>query len=295
MTYQPLDGKPLRLTLGLRTLDSEQWIEVDEFRADELRQKLELLRERHGDVVATLADGDAGSRELWHRLAPYVVARFPELYTDIETVDDVIVALTDVQTGERIDVRTTQPIDACGRLVQEDFALMRKRGEQWVLVAASLCFPSRWRMLEKLGKDLNGIHEPVPGYEAQIANPVAVMFDKLTVDRPLWRLNWTLLDDPTLHQPEPGARRSATEYAVEDLGRTLFFRVERQTLTKLPASGDVVFTIRTYVRPLAELGGPQAFADLAAALRSADPDTLEYKGWSALLGATLTWLDAHSR
>ena len=62
-------------------------------------------------------------------------------------------------------------------------------------------------------------------------------------------------------------------------------------MTKLPESGDVVFTIRTYVRSLAALGGPQAYADLATAMRSAEPETLEYKGWTALVERTLEWLE----
>lgn len=295
--YVPLDGKPIRLTLGLRALDPAQWIEVDAYREQELRQKMRLLADRHADVVRHVPSGDAGGRELWQLLADHVVSHFPELYRDVERDDDGIVALTDVQTDKRVDVRGLHPIDACGRLVQEDLALMRRIGGEWILVAASLCFPSRWRLSEKLGKNLSGIHGPVPRYEQEIAAPVHVMFDKITSDRPMWRLNWTLIDDAELHQPD--SRRTwadAAELAAaldhNDLGDLLHFRVERQTLTKLPDSGDVVFTIRTYVRALADLGGPAEYANLAVALRSADAALIEYKGWAPILEHTLAWLDS---
>ena len=296
VTYTPLDGKPTRLTLGLRTLEPAHWIEVDEHRRFELLQKARLLRERHQDVVANLPDGDAGSRECWDLLSGFVVRRFPELYTDVERdVDGRVVALTDTDTGERIDVRELHPIDACGRIVQEDVAIMRKRDGAWVLVAASLCFTSRWKLADKIGKDLSGIHGPVPGYASQIGKPVEVMFDKIDVDRPVWRLNWTLLDDAELHQPEASKhwQHVADELARgTDLGALLHFRVERQTLTKLPLSGDIVFTIRTYVRPLVDLGGPEQFANLAAALRAAAPELVAYKGWGPLMPDALAWLDA---
>ena len=298
MNYVPLDGKPLRLTLGLRALDPEQWIEVDVHRADEMQQKSELLTHRHDDVVGTLPDSLLGSRELWNRLSAFVVERFPGLYTDVEYEDGHVVALNDVHMTDRIDVRRMHPIDACGRIVQEDVVLMRKRGEEWLLVAASLCFPSRWRLADKLGKGLTAIHGPVPGYDPQIAQPVEFMFDKIAVDRPMWRLNWTLMDDATLYQPDVTSRwrdRSEVVASGADLGQALSFRVERQTLTKLPLSGDVVFTIRTYVRPLAELGGPEVYEHLAVALETAAPDMVGCKGWTALLEPTLAWLRAAAR
>ena len=87
VTYVPLDGKPIRLTLGLRALNPAQWIEVDEFRADEMRQKSVLLAEQHVDVVGHLPNGEAGSRELWNHLTDHVVRTFPTLYHDVERVD----------------------------------------------------------------------------------------------------------------------------------------------------------------------------------------------------------------
>lgn len=298
MTYVPLDGRPIRLTLGLRALDPTDWIEVDELRPGEMRQKLRLLSDRQAEVVAHLPEGDAGSRELWNRLSRHAILQFPELYRDVEFDGYDVVAVTDVQTGTRVDVRSMHPIDACGRIVQEDLAIMRRIDDAWILVAASICFPSRWRLSEKIGKDLSGIHAPVPKYEAEIAAPVHVMFDKITTDRPMWRLNWTVIDDAELHQPDvvrrwPDAQAFSAEMARTDLGDLLHFRVERQTLTKLPESGDVVFTIRTYVRSLAELAAPGTSRNLAAALRSADEELVAYKGWGPILGHALAWLDGH--
>lgn len=299
--YLPLNGKPIRLTLGLRALDMREWIEVDAHRPNEMRQKQELLRSKHDEIVAHLPEGDEGSRELWDVLTAHVVENFPELHTDVEHEDSRIVALTDAQTGERVDARAMHPIDACGRIVQEDVVVMRRLNGEWRLVAASVCFPSRWRLSDKVGKGLGAIHAPVPGYEGQIARPVEAMFDKISVEHPMWRLNWTLIDDAALHQPESASRwrdphALDAELAAADLGQTLHFRVERQTLVRLPHSDDIVFTIRTYVRSLAEIGSdrPGAYADLAIALRSAEPEFIAYKGWGPLLTHTLAWLDARS-
>lgn len=54
-------------------------------------------------------------------------------------------------------------------------------------------------------------------------------------------------------------------------------RTERQTLRRLPHSGGVVFTIRTYLTPIVELEKEEA-GRLGSALRSWPADVGEYKG-----------------
>jgi hypothetical protein len=52
-------------------------------------------------------------------------------------------------------------------------------------------------------------------------------------------------------------------------------RVERQTLRRLPRSGAIVFTIRVYMTPLAELGPGEA-GRLAAAIRGVKEQEVVY-------------------
>lgn len=54
-------------------------------------------------------------------------------------------------------------------------------------------------------------------------------------------------------------------------------RTERQTLRRLPHSGGVVFTIRTYLTPIVDLEKEEA-GRLASALRSWPADVGKYKG-----------------
>lgn len=53
-------------------------------------------------------------------------------------------------------------------------------------------------------------------------------------------------------------------------------RVERQTLRRLPRSGAIVFTIRVYLTPLAELG-PGESGRLAAAIRGVKGQEVVYR------------------
>ena len=58
-----------------------------------------------------------------------------------------------------------------------------------------------------------------------------------------------------------------------------FIRVERQTLRKLPRSGDILFTIRIYIDPIAALARhPETLGALKANLQALTPAERDYKG-----------------
>jgi hypothetical protein len=65
-------------------------------------------------------------------------------------------------------------------------------------------------------------------------------------------------------------------------------RVERQTLRRLPRSGAIVFTIRVYMTPLAELGPGEA-GRLAAAIRGVKEQEVVYR---CVCGSFPFWLVA---
>jgi hypothetical protein len=69
--------------------------------------------------------------------------------------------------------------------------------------------------------------------------------------------------------------------------------VERQTLRRLASSGAIVFSIRTYVRPLAEVvdATPGFAIALRDTMRTVSPDVAAYKGWAGLLEPLDAWLD----
>lgn len=276
--------------MGLRPLGTGRWLEVDRLRAATLAEKRRLLVDAHDRVVAFLPGSEPAGAELLgavlddlERHHPGTVTRLPEG------------AIGDCATGDVVDPVGMHPIDAAGRLVQEDLCLMERCEAAWTLTAASLCFPSRWTLAAKLGRDLSEIHSPVPGFAEDLARPSAAMFDRLRTDRSVWRLNWTLIDRPDLHQPDP-AGRGRPSLRLTDPGRELWFRVERQTLRRLTDRPAITFTIRTYVTSLADLliDHPEAADALRIALPTVPDDTIAYKGWEGVVAPLLAWLDARA-
>jgi hypothetical protein len=177
-----------------------------------------------------------------------------------------------------LDVRDgDHPIVAAARLVQEDLCVL-VRSDVWRLQAACVCFPSRWNLASKIGTTLDDIHSPVPTYDVELSRPTNAFFDRLKPERSFWRLNWTLIDSPALHQPT-SARRSPHGNVAD-----WFFRVERQTLRRLPASDTIVFTIRNYVASAKSLCDThEEFAStLLLNLDTAPDDVQSYKGWTGV-------------
>ena len=79
--------------------------------------------------------------------------------------------------------------------------------------------------------------------------------------------------------PAARASRPRKAIAAERAGEQLWLRVERQTLRRLPRSGDVLFGIRTHLEPLAAaIDGPAAARALAARMREMPAAMAAYKG-----------------
>lgn len=191
----------------------------------------------------------------------------------------------------RLDDPVTSPLLTAASLVADDLVLMRRGEDGWRLAAASLCFPSSWTLSEKFGRPLQEIHDPVPGFGSgtRMAEVVARIFDNLPAGQPVLRWNWSLQRDLTLYKPLSSSERDERAEAkpaqfAQGLA-SAFIRVERQTLRKLPVSGDLVFTIGIQIDPMEAIArqpdaGRVALL-LADQLDGLDAAQLAYKGLAA--------------
>lgn len=287
--YLPFLSGQYRMAMGLQSLDPADWIEPDENLAGELEEKDRLLRTRHADVFQSRSGSRPAQQETLDLLLDHMVRHHPGLLIRRAA------SVTLPPTGRTyvLDDWRDAPLDLAGRLVQEDFLLLSPGERGYVLEAASLCFPSRWRLAEKMGHVLADIHDPVPGYAERLSRPVDRFFTHLSEARPVWRVNWSVTDDPTLFQTVRHTRPDATPITRNDVGERLWLRCERQTLRRLPVSGWALFTVKTHVDPIATLRRhPEAAAALAGSIRSL-PDAMQgYKNIAHFRRPLLEWLDA---
>ncbi len=275
----PIEDGPWRMAMALRPLDPIEWIQADDLLLAQLAEKDRLIAERRDEVTAALPGSEAAQAELLARLADYLPRRYPAIYRQ-----DGDSSAMHVGEGRTVLLNGLPAIETAGRLVQEDFCLLQSPGggEPYQLTAASLCFPTRWLLADKIGRPMQAIHAPVPLYAEKVGRQVDRFFQHLKAEKPVWRINWSLIDDPALFQPTGhGLTAADPRFQPETIGENVWFRSERQTLVRLPETGAIVFGIRIYQTILGEIGGdPVRAGRLLEAIRTMAPEMYAYKSFA---------------
>jgi len=169
-TTKPLPYRPFRhgpkynITLGLRTMDWDEWIELDNeyprYHADKARR----IAERGDKCCRTDADPRVfdGAVELLEELASYLPQRYPSLFSATDN------GIRNLFSGEVFDVRKEvltvngrreDPMTLAARLVQDDLAIMFERSDGgYYLSAGAILLAGFWRLEDKFGMALSEIH-----------------------------------------------------------------------------------------------------------------------------------------
>ena len=189
------------------------------------------------------------------------------------------------------------------RLIQDDLAIMfEKEDGQYYLLAGAILLAGFWRLEDKFGMPLSEIHTSgdVPGFKSKLEKGMMNFFRRIQPEAPVLRNNYFLQVDDCLawsHSigSEDSLESQAVGWATAEKNKAIehhHFRSERQSLRRLPKSGGVVFTIRTYFEPVAtiaqELGVP---GRLASAVRSWGDDVSKYKGRERYGEVLLEYMD----
>jgi hypothetical protein len=272
--HTPYDGSSHPFTVGLKPISEGEWLEPDAFLVPHLAEKDRLVSERR-DAVFRAEDG---TEEAQQEVLALIVENLNRYHSKTHKFVANRVVIAD--RGPVVDLSSKPVLLTAARLVQEDLVLMRPGPDGYRLAAASLSFPSSWSLAEKFSKSMSAIHETVPGFNGKrMGAMVARLFDNLKVDQYVCRFNWSIYPDDELYNPKP--HRIDLRDSDSVLSR-LFLRVERQTLRRLPGSGDIIFTIKIHHDPLRALEAHPDREQLAGQLRTQlmvlDPDQLRYKG-----------------
>lgn len=281
--------------LGLAPMREETWLDIDLSYAAEMRGKARRLRDERDAVFIQTPGSERGQAEVLALLLQHLNRYYPDhfRFSGAALADDLRAntRVENLVNGEswRVGDFLESPLDLAGRLVQEDLCLMSPRPDDtYVLSAGSLCFPFRWELRDKIGLPLTAIHHPVPSYRDKLAKAADRYMRQLKPQRPSWRCNWNVVDAPDLYLKVTPPR---TDIDENNAGERLWIRCERQTLRKLPESGDVLFTIRTYIRPLSILESmPALAANLMRALKQIPPEMRAYKSQPPFRAALMSYL-----
>lgn len=283
--YAFQDHKNL-LSMGLNKLDLDDWLIEDHLLAEQVALKRSLYEAKSNQVYQALPCSIPAQRELAQALALYLPKKYPNLYGAIK--EGVYCKFNGTELAFTGDENT---LLRSSWAVQEDLCLLElSDNEDYCLTAASLCAPSYWRLLEKMGGSLDAIHGPIPDYADKLGANVNRFFQKLKVGHPVWRGNWSVVTSSTLYQP--GDIEAVGVSDPELIPERCFLRSERQTLQRLPETGAIAFTIKVTVEPISVLlTQPQALQSLQQALFAMSEAEKSYKSIHLLEPALSNWLE----
>jgi len=279
---------PHRLAMGLSLLpDDSTWLQIDGDWAGDLRQKRRLLSERRAQVLALAPGSEPAQAEVLEVVLAALLAHHPGRVLREGS------GLAIPELGERLEALPARAaLELAASLVQEDLCVLERDPHAWRLTAACVCFPTRWDLPSKLGLPLTAIHDPVPGYRDLLAGPADRFFDALRPGRIAERANWSLVDSAELFQPLHGNHEHARNVSRENAAETVWLRVERQTLRRLPVTDAIVFTIRVHRDRLGAFADfPERARLLAEDLRSLPEELARYKSLPDLREPALALLD----
>ncbi len=259
-------GDIFRHRLGIWPLDLTNWLPRDAETELTIDLKKKLLATRRDEVVSMLPGGEDVAQE---------AARLVGQWTGVDISSTGIDALVEASLLVADDLVVLQPVESQAGV------------EQMLLAAAVLCAPSRWMLSEKMGKNMLAIHAPVAKYAEHVGAATNTYFQRIAVDKPVWRSNWIIQDHPALFQPQiPSGPLVKTP-------DELWIRMERQTLRRLPATNGILFTIRGYQQPLVDYvqRSKEIAQNTRALLERLPDDVAQYKSVFIYRPDILNWIN----
>jgi hypothetical protein len=261
-----LVGENFRHRLGTFPVEIANWLLRDAEFDLTVQLKKKLLATRRSEVVGLQPGGDDVAQE---------AAQLVSQWAGVELASTGIDALVEASLLVADDLAVLQPVKS------------QDGSEQLLLNAAVVCCPSRWLLSEKMGHNMLAIHEPVAKYADHVGAAVDTYFQRLTVEKPVWRSNWIIQDHPALFQPQiPSGPLVKTP-------DELWIRMERQTLRRLPKTGGILFTIRGYQQPLPEYlsRSKQIAQDTRTLVERLPDDVAQYKSVLKYRPAIMNWIN----
>lgn len=295
------------ITMGIRNMDWNNWIELDNEWTKYHNAKVDRVAKYDDKLYETTKEAIPAAYECLSELRQFLCHRYPTLFKQTEF------GIDNLKTGESFKFlgkyetfkgkgtnTGEDPSLIMAKLLQDDIAIMMEQPDgQYKLKGGAIILPGFWRFRDKFDLNLSDIHTTgdVPKYKEKLQSGMEKFFIRLTCDKPVVRNNYFLQTDDEL-----GWSSSIGNEEVEKVGwytapeakevAKIHLRSERQSLRRLPKTGAIIFTIRTYFIPIVELvKEPYIPRRLLNGILSWEPDVQEYRGYNKFKDILLPYLE----
>lgn len=299
----PFKDAEYKLTMGVRKLDPNEWLLLEPSYLDHIEHRIKISTNSHPkydkdfnlreSTIFSTPECEPAIRELYDLVVQFMLDRYPK-YFKLENgmVHNLI-------TDDRIPHKTVVGEDVeeylmmlC-RNVEEDFIILlkdekhQKEEDEYYFKGGIFVFAAGFDPKDKFNRPMTAIHAPIPGYEDKLKVSMNRFFNRLPVGQFVTRSNFSVQTHDLLfvHDRNKGYNRPKDFVVIPkkeeelDFDTEVFYRSERQTLTRLPKSGAVVFGIRTFLVPMSDMKkeGEEVANRLAGAIEKFPDDIRQYK------------------
>lgn len=282
--------------IALMKLEPDWWLELHSAYADVIKQREKLYDEYGSSTLQALPGSEVATKELMEMALQFLCARYPQYFT----LDVASMVFHNKILNTTTDLRTTPPLFVLLHNVPEDFAITLRDPETGIYSfrAGIIMSSLGWNLGSKIGKKLHEIHEPVPDYREKMQFSMDRFFAKMPTDKPIQRGSWGLEIDEPLYAP-PGPLTDALTANSGDPAHTIervHFRVDWQTLRRLPLSGAVVFNFKGLFTPVTEFRTePYIPSLILKVIREGKANLKEYKHTDHTEAVVVPAMEAYER
>jgi alpha-1,2-mannosyltransferase len=239
LPYRPFRyGPKYNITMGLRTMHWDEWIELDSDFSKFHALKAARITERGEKCCHTAPEAFDGAIELLEELVDYLPQRYPAMYKKTD------VGMDNLVTGEQFNIverpLKEDPMQMCARFVQDDLAIMFEKPDgQYYLLAGAILLAGFWRLEDKLGMSMREIHTSgdVPGFKEKLEKGMTNFFKRIQPEKPVLRNNYFIqVDDELAWSSSIGGEDSdGIGWFTAEKNKAIkhhHFRSERQSLRR---------------------------------------------------------------
>ena len=297
--YRPYRWAAADFQLGLRPIRPETWILIGADHVQIMRQKHERLSRFRPYYYRTLPASLPTQRELRNRVTTHLVSDHPASFEKLGSV------VRSVITGQTLDLDddSVEPLLQLSYLIEEDFMLLDEGSGVPRITAAANAYSTSGRLAASVGHDMEWTHAPVPQLTEKLGVKINRVIRTVHTATPCERFNWQVTPMASVffpHTDPHAANAAAMHHVAAELradparaGDLLWLRVERQTLSRLPDSNSVAFSLHTYSDPLSSIRSDlESVRALLTLLRNYTEERWKYSEMDIVRKPLLLWLEA---
>ncbi|KAK6203618.1 uncharacterized protein RJT21DRAFT_28703 [Scheffersomyces amazonensis] len=300
----PFKNAAYKLTMAIKTLDPQDWLLIEPTYLSRLEVKSKIIHNKHEDYPA---DKDLRSstvfvtdeaipaiRETYNTIVNYMVVKYPMYFQKDGGIIHNLITKKDIPATST-GIEPVKCLEYLTETIEEDIIILltdptkqnEENGTEYFFKAGVFAFAAGFDPRDRFNRPLTAVHERIPGYEEKMKVSMNRFFQRISPGQFVTRSNFSVQTHNKFYVDDANKGHNLPEDYVQqpidikdlDFDTQVHYRSERQVLTRLPETGAVLFTIRTYLTPLSEFkqDGKEVCERLIGAINGFPDDIRRYK------------------